>query len=113
MTSLVCLEITANIAFLQHPKIILKFQVNLVDAYETSKMLMLKFETLPGTDVISYLAEKTTYSEQMVADITSQILDALDYIQWRGRVYLNIEPSNVIVCSGRSLGKTLQVNNIR
>jgi hypothetical protein len=45
----------------------------------------------------------------MVADITSQVLDALDYIQWRGRVYLNIEPSNVIVCSGRSLGKTLQV----
>ena len=27
------------------------------------------------------------------------------------QVYLNIEPSNVIVCSGRSLGKTLQVCN--
>ena len=36
-------------------------------------------------------------------------LDALDYIQWRGRVYLNLEPSNVLVCSGRSLGKTVQV----
>ena len=42
------------------------FQVNLLDAYETSKMLMLKFETLPGTDVISYLAEKSTYSEQVL-----------------------------------------------
>ena len=30
-------------------------------------------------------------------------------IQWRGRVYLNLEPSNVLVCSGRSLGKTVQV----
>ena len=39
--------------------------MNLVDAYETSKMFMLKFETLPGTDVISYLAEKSTYSEQV------------------------------------------------
>jgi hypothetical protein len=43
----------------------ISFQVNLVDAYETSKMCMLKFETLPGTDVISYLAEKSTYSEQV------------------------------------------------
>jgi len=39
--------------------------VNLVDAFETSKMFMLKFETLPGTDVISYLAEKSTYTEQV------------------------------------------------
>jgi hypothetical protein len=36
-----------------------------LDAFETSKMMMLKFETLPGTDVISYLAEKPTYSEQV------------------------------------------------
>ena len=28
---------------------------------------------------------------------------------WRGRVYLNLEPANVLVCSGRSLGKTVQV----
>jgi len=80
-----------------------------VDAFETDKMCLLKFDSLPGTDVVSYLAEKPMYTEQMVADITGQILDALDYIQWRGRVYLNLEPSNVLVCSGRSLGKTVQV----
>ena len=83
--------------------------VSLLDAFETDKMTLLKFDALPGTDVVSYLAEKSTYSEQMVADITLQVLDALDYIQWRGRVYLNLEPANVLVCSGRSLGKTLQV----
>ena len=83
--------------------------VSLLDAYETDKMTLLKFDALPGTDVVSYLAEKSTYSEQMVADITLQVLDALDYIQWRGRVYLNLEPANVLVCSGRSLGKTVQV----
>jgi len=44
-----------------------------------------------------------------VADVTGQILDALNYIEWRGRVYLNLEPANILVCSGRSLGKTLQV----
>merc|ERR1712073_5162 len=89
---------------LKHEKI-----VSLVEAFETDKMCLLKFDALPGTDVVSYLSEKSIYSEQLVADMTLQILDALDYIQWRGRVYLNLEPSNVLVCSGRSLGKTVQV----
>ncbi len=59
--------------FLSFYFINLFFQINLVDAFETSKMLLLKFDTLPGTDVITYLAEKSTYSEQMVADIASQV----------------------------------------
>merc|ERR1712001_487238 len=50
-----------------------------------------------------------SFSEQMVADIAGQILDGLAYIEWRGRVYLNLEPANILVCSGRSLGKTIQV----
>jgi len=47
--------------------------VSLVDAWETDKMFMLKFDTLPGTDVVTYLAEKSSYSEQMVADIAGQV----------------------------------------
>merc|ERR1719479_597220 len=93
-----------NLKTLKHEKI-----VSLVEAFETDKMCLLKFDALPGTDVVSYLSEKSIYSEQLVADMTLQILDALDYIQWRGRVYLNLEPSNILVCSGRSLGKTVQV----
>merc|ERR1719445_1350029 len=93
-----------NLKTLRHERL-----VSLVDAWETDKMFMLKFDSLPGTDVVTYLAEKSSFSEQMVADIACQILDALAYIEWRGRVYLNLEPSNVLVCSGRSLGKTIQV----
>merc|ERR1712012_320241 len=93
-----------NLKTLKHEKI-----VSLVEAFETDRMCLLKFDALPGTDVVSYLSEKSMYTEQLVADITLQILDALDYIQWRGRVYLNLEPANVLVCSGRSLGKTVQV----
>merc|ERR1711879_343103 len=93
-----------NLKTLRHEKM-----VSLVDAFETDKMCLLKFDSLPGTDVVSYLAEKPMYTEQMVADITGQILDGLDYIQWRGRVYLNLEPCNVLVSSGRSLGRTVQV----
>lgn len=47
--------------------------MSLVDAWETDKMFMLKFDTLPGTDVVTYLAEKSSYSEQMVADIAGQV----------------------------------------
>jgi len=93
-----------NLKSLRHERM-----VTLLDAFETSKMTMLKFDTLPGTDVLTYLAERATYSEQMVAEITAQVLDALSYIHWRGKVYLNLEPGNIIVCSGRSLGKTVQV----
>merc|ERR1719323_2386681 len=93
-----------NLKTLRHERL-----VSLVDAWETDKMFMLKFDSLPGTDVVTYLAEKSSFSEQMVADIACQILDGLAYIEWRGRVYLNLEPSNVLVCSGRSLGKTIQV----
>ena len=75
--------------------------MSLVDAFETDSMFMLKFDPLPGTDVVAYLAEQSTYSEQTVAEVTLQVLDALNYVAWRGRVYLNLEPANVLVCSGR------------
>ena len=41
-------------------------QVSLLEAYETDKMCMLKFDSLPGTDVVTYLGERPMYSEQMV-----------------------------------------------
>merc|ERR1711933_277232 len=93
-----------NLKTLKHEKI-----VSLVDAFDTERMTLLQFCPLPTTDVLMYIAERPSYTEQMVADICGQVLDALDYIHWRGKVYLNLEPSNVLVCSGRSLGKTVQV----
>jgi len=93
-----------NLKALQHEKI-----VSLLDGYETDSMMMLKFNPLPTTTVLNYIAERPSYTEQMVADICGQVLDALDYIHWRGKVYLNLEPSNILVTSGRSLGRTVQV----
>ena len=93
-----------NLKTLRHEKI-----VSLVDAFETDKMSMLQFCPLPSTDVLAYIAERSSYTEQMVADICGQVLDALEYIHWRGKVYLNLEPSNILVTSGRSLGRTVQV----
>merc|ERR1719436_1233835 len=93
-----------NLKTLQHEKM-----VSLLDAFETEKMALLQFSTLPSTDVLAYIAERPSYTEQMVCEIAGQVLDALDYIHWRGKVYLNLEPANILVCSGRSLGRTVQV----
>merc|ERR1712193_592804 len=83
--------------------------VSLVDAFVTDKFSLLQFSALPSTDVLSFIAERPFYSENLVCDIAGQVLDALEYIQWRGKVYLNLEPANILVCSGRSLGRSVQV----
>merc|ERR1712061_754885 len=79
-----------NLKTLRHEKM-----VSLVDAFETDRFSLLQLGALPSTDVLS--------------DISGQVLDALEYIQWRGKVYLNLEPANTLVCSGRSLGRSVQV----
>merc|ERR1719281_1902878 len=93
-----------NLKTLRHEKM-----VSLVDAFETDRFSLLQFNALPSTDVLSYIAEKPFYTENTVCDIAGQVLDALEYIHWRGKVYLNLEPSNILVCSGRSLGRSVQV----
>merc|ERR1719188_1028285 len=93
-----------NLKTLRHEKM-----VSLVDAFETDRFSLLQFNSLPSTDVLSYIAERPFYTENMVCDIAGQVLDALEYIHWRGKVYLNLEPSNILVCSGRSLGRSVQV----
>merc|ERR1712117_625716 len=93
-----------NLKTLKHEKM-----VSLVDAFETEGMFMLKFDPLPSTDVLTYIAEKSFYTENTVCEIAGQVLDALEYIHWRGKVYLNLEPANILVSSGRSLGRSVQV----
>merc|ERR1712034_181338 len=93
-----------NLKTLKHEKM-----VSLVDAFETDRFSLLQFNALPSTDVLTYIAEKSFYTENTVCEIAGQVLDALEYIHWRGKVYLNLEPANILVCSGRSLGRTVQV----
>merc|ERR1711876_76572 len=93
-----------NLKTLRHEKM-----VSLVDAFETDRFSLLQFSALPSTDVLSYISERPFYTEQDVCDISGQVLDALEYIQWRGKVCLNLEPANILVCCGRSLGRSVQV----
>ncbi|RZF43883.1 hypothetical protein LSTR_LSTR007219 [Laodelphax striatellus] len=60
-------------------------------------------EKLQGADILTYMASKHEYTEQMVATAVSQVLDALHYLHWRGLCHLDIQPSNIIMASIRSI----------
>ncbi|XP_044576089.1 obscurin isoform X6 [Cotesia glomerata] len=59
-------------------------------------------EKLQGSDVLTYLASRPEYSENCVATIITEVLDALQYLHWRGFAHLDIQPDNVVMASLRS-----------
>lgn len=68
-----------------------------------SPVCVMILEKLQGADVLSYLASRHEYTEDCVARIISQLLDALQYIHWRGLCHLDIQPDNVIMTSVRAV----------
>ncbi|CAB0012839.1 unnamed protein product [Nesidiocoris tenuis] len=64
---------------------------------------VLIFEKLQGADILTYLSSKHEYTEQMVATIITQVLDALQYLHWRNLCHLDLQPDNVVMASVRSL----------
>ncbi|KAL4713897.1 hypothetical protein ACJJTC_015551 [Scirpophaga incertulas] len=78
---------------------------NLLAAYQApgSPVAALILEKLQGADILTYLSSRHEYSEQTVATVVSQILDALQYIHWRGYCHLDLQPDNVVMASVRSL----------
>lgn len=59
-------------------------------------------EKLQGADILSYLSSRHEYNEQIVATLITQVLDALQYLHWRGLAHLNIQPDNIVIASVRS-----------
>ncbi|XP_044021287.1 obscurin isoform X7 [Aphidius gifuensis] len=59
-------------------------------------------EKLQGSDVLTYLSSRPEYTENCVATIVTEILDALQYLHWRGYCHLDIQPDNVVMASLRS-----------
>ncbi|XP_063991065.1 obscurin isoform X7 [Diachasmimorpha longicaudata] len=59
-------------------------------------------EKLQGSDVLTYLASRPEYTENCVATIITEVLDALQYLHWRGYCHLDIQPDNVVMASLRS-----------
>lgn len=60
-------------------------------------------DKLQGADVLAYLSSRHEYNEQHVCTIITQILDALQYLHWRGYCHLDIQPDNVVMASVRSV----------
>ncbi|XP_024082458.1 obscurin isoform X3 [Cimex lectularius] len=60
-------------------------------------------EKLQGADVLTYLSSRHEYTEQMVATIISQVLDALQYLHWRCVGHLDLQPDNIVMASTRTL----------
>lgn len=83
---------------LRHEKIAL-----LEAAYKTPKIAVFIMEKLQGADVLTYLSSRHEYTENCVATIITQILDALQYLHWRGYCHLDIQPDNVVMASVRSV----------
>lgn len=68
-----------------------------------SPYAVLILERLQGADVLTYLSSRHEYSENCVATIVTQVLDALQYLHWRGYCHLDIQPDNVVMASVRSV----------
>ncbi|XP_059609268.1 obscurin isoform X2 [Phlebotomus argentipes] len=70
---------------------------------QNSPIAVLVQEKLQGADILTYMASRHEYSEQVVATVVTQIIDALQYLHWRGYCHLNLQPDNVVMASVRSV----------
>lgn len=59
-------------------------------------------EKLQGSDVLTYLASRPDYTENCVATIITEVIDALQYLHWRGYCHLDIQPDNIVMATLRS-----------
>nr|XP_037866814.1 obscurin isoform X5 [Bombyx mori] len=78
---------------------------NLLSAYRApgSPVSVLILERLQGADVLTFLASRHQYSEQLVATVITQALDGLQYLHWRGYCHLDLQPDNFVMASVRSV----------
>ncbi|GAB0092620.1 Obscurin [Sergentomyia squamirostris] len=70
---------------------------------QNSPIAVLVQEKLQGADILTYMASRHEYSEQVIATVVTQIIDALQYLHWRGYCHLNIQPDNIVMASVRSV----------
>ncbi|CAL1297366.1 unnamed protein product [Larinioides sclopetarius] len=77
---------------LQHEKI-----ANLHSASISKNSMFFVMEKLSGIDVISYLSMRPLYTEEVVSQIIHQVIDALEYLHFRGICYFELQPDNVVM----------------
>ncbi|GFY75535.1 obscurin, partial [Trichonephila inaurata madagascariensis] len=75
--------------------------VQLLSASYHQDKTVLVMEKLSGVDVMSYLALRHDYNEEMVVTIIKQVLEALEYLHFREICYLELQPDNVVMVNLR------------
>ena len=52
---------------------------------------------------MTVLSQRGQYSEDLVANVVQDVLDALDYLHWRGICLLELQPDNVVAITPRRM----------
>jgi len=88
----------------------------LCEAYTLGNVTILMQEQLSGHDILTYLSNLYEYSEQTIVTVVLQLIDALQYLHWKGYCHLDLQPDNIVVVSPRNchiklvdLGSTREV----
>ncbi|KAK2576391.1 hypothetical protein KPH14_005736 [Odynerus spinipes] len=68
-----------------------------------SQVAVFILEKLQGSDILTYFSSRHEYTENCVAMAVTQILDALQYLHWRGYCHLDIQPDNIVMASVRTV----------
>lgn len=78
---------------------------SLLAAYKAPNTSVAVFilEKLQGADILTYLSSRHEYTEQMVSTVITQVLDALQYLHWRGYCHLDLQPDNIVMSSVRTV----------
>lgn len=53
-------------------------------------------------NILAFLTLRNTYTEDQVSRVMKQVLDALEYLHFKGLVFCNVEPDSVCVTDGQS-----------
>ncbi|XP_054712056.1 obscurin-like isoform X2 [Uloborus diversus] len=75
--------------------------VTLLSASFFGNKTVLILEKLSGVDVMSYLALRHDYNEELIVVIIKQVLEAMQYLHFRGICYLELQPDNVVMVNLR------------
>ncbi|XP_076362329.1 protein Obscurin-like isoform X2 [Tachypleus tridentatus] len=70
-------------------------------ASRKNELTILVMEKLSGIDILTYLTSHHEYTEDTVAKVITQVLNAIEYLHFRGICCLEIQPDNVVMINHR------------
>lgn len=75
--------------------------VQLRYANRDGNIFSLTMEMLSGLNVLTFLSRRSCYTEQCVARIICQVLDAIEYLNYRNIALIELAPDNVLMVDER------------